>query len=342
MALAGSCRARFCVYHTTYLPVLQRPKAWIRNFFGFSQRETNGFLYILLFMGLCLVAAPLYKLTFPEYDAGADQQLLEEIVAQLETDSAENLPKYPAAKPEIIAGKLPTSSFDPNLLSAEEWQKMGLPAKIAQRIKNYQAKGGSFKVKEDVGKIYGFSEELYQKLYPLLAIPDRETFLAERNASRYPKNEPRSPAYSTSRSSYATNRKAPLQLFDINKADTTQLMRIRGIGSKRAQWIINRRDKLGGFYSINQVSEVFGLDSAVVDSVQKYTFVAPDFSPKPIYINTITVDDLGRHPYFDFKIAKAIVAYRAQHGNFRKPEDLLKVKLVKPEVLQKARPYLEF
>jgi competence protein ComEA len=167
--------------------------------------------------------------------------------------------------------------------------------------------------------------------------------LAERNASRIPNNNFRDGSTSYSeKPTYSANRKSPLQLFDINKADSVQLMRIRGIGSKRASWILKYRNRLGGFKSTNQVSEVFGLDSATIDSVRKYTFVSPDFSPKKIYINTATVEMLGRHPYLNFKIAKAIVAFREQHGRFQMADDLLKIRLVTPETIRKIKPYLEF
>ena len=323
--------------------MLQRLKAHIRNYFGFSQKETNGFLGLLLVMVAALVLPILTDLLSPKYNPAPDEALLQQIVAQLELEEKTQPFKNSASAPEIIAGKLPLAPFNPNNVSAVEWQKMGLTAKLAQRIKNYQAKGGTFKVKEDVAKIYGFPEDIFQRLYPFLDLPTKEEFAAGRNnlSGRY--SDARNPNQpKTGTTIYASAKKPALQPFDINKADTTQLKRIKGIGSKRALWIINYRTKPGGFYSPHQLHEVYGLDPEVVDSTLKYSFVAPDFTPRRIYINTVTADELGRHPYIGFKTARAIVAYREQHGAFTKPEELLKIKLLKPEVLPKIKPYLEF
>ena len=67
-----------------------------------------------------------------------------------------------------------------------------------------------------------------------------------------------------------------------------------------------------------------------------------DCSPAKIYINRMTIDELGRHPYLTFKAARAIVAYREQHGRYTSADDLRKVKLVTADMLQKLKPYLVY
>ncbi|MEZ4904304.1 MAG: helix-hairpin-helix domain-containing protein [Spirosomataceae bacterium] len=64
-----------------------------------------------------------------------------------------------------------------------------------------------------------------------------------------------------------------LTTFDINSADTTQLIRLKGIGSKLAARIIKFRDGLGGFASSAQYTEVYGLDSLALSELGRFAEV---------------------------------------------------------------------
>jgi competence protein ComEA len=128
--------------------------------------------------------------------------------------------------------------------------------------------------------------------------------------------------------------------FNINNADTTQLKQIRGIGSKLSARIVKYRDRLGGFYSLEQLREVYGLQPEVIDSLNKYTFVAKAHTPARINLNTATIDELRTHPYMTSNLARAIVAYREQHGRFESVEELKQIKIIKPEQYEKLKPYL--
>jgi DNA uptake protein ComE-like DNA-binding protein len=63
---------------------------------------------------------------------------------------------------------------------------------------------------------------------------------------------------------------------------------------------------------------------------------------RKIPINTVTLEDLSAHPYISYSEAKVLVAYRKQHGNFKSPDDLLKIKIFKSAWVEKIKPYLEF
>ena len=128
--------------------------------------------------------------------------------------------------------------------------------------------------------------------------------------------------------------------FDLNIADSAALESVYGIGGVLARRIVQFRDKLGGFVSFEQLREVYHLDSLAIVQLRKRSFIAPNFQPKKIAVNLASVIELGRHPYIKFKLANALVTYRLQHGNFRHPEDLLQVALMKPENLQRLLPYL--
>ena len=112
-----------------------------------------------------------------------------------------------------------------------------------------------------------------------------------------------------------------------------------GIGSKLAARIVNFRDKLGGFYSVNQVGEVYGLADSTFKKIREYLNLENN-SVRKININTATVDELKNHPYIKYNIANPIIAYRNEHGPFSKPEDIKKIMAVTDEIYNKIIPYV--
>jgi competence ComEA-like helix-hairpin-helix protein len=141
---------------------------------------------------------------------------------------------------------------------------------------------------------------------------------------------------------YAEKRYFRKQLspVDINLADTTAFIALPGIGSKLAERIIKFREKLGGFYSIEQIGEVYGLADPVFQKI-KPLLLTGAFLVKKININTASLDELKAHPYIRFTIAKSIIAYREQHGVYSTMEDLKKLVLMTEDIYAKVSPYLE-
>ena len=124
--------------------------------------------------------------------------------------------------------------------------------------------------------------------------------------------------------------------FDINIADTTQLMQIKGIGPAYAKRIIKYRDLLGGFYSIDQISETYGLNPEIIPELKKYGIIGN--------YKKININDLGKtkHPYLKYNEIKVINAYKKQHGPFKSKEDLRNIKILDDATIAKLEPYLSF
>lgn len=133
-----------------------------------------------------------------------------------------------------------------------------------------------------------------------------------------------------------------LQPFDLNAADTTQLMQIRGIGRGRAARIVAYRQRLGGFRHADQLSELYTLRDApdLVDSLRKYTFVAPNAALALLDVNHASFTELQAHPYVGKRLARVLVAFREQHGPFQQPADLRQIRILDDATFEKLEPYL--
>ncbi len=217
--------------------------------------------------------------------------------------------------------------FDPNTLSTGEWQRLGLRDKTIHTIQNYLSKGGYFKKPEDLQKIYGLFPDEYERIASYIRIADNKTDPAV--------TEGTSAVTQPAKTIYASR----YSIVDINAADTTALIALPGIGSKLAARIISFRDKLGGFYSISQVGETFGLPDSTFQKIKQYLELK-NSTIRKININTATIDELKAHPYIRYSLANPIVAYRNEHGPFSKIEDVKKVMAVTDEIFNKIMPYL--
>lgn len=298
---------------------MDRLKALIRSFFAFSRKETNAFLILLPLMALLIFSEPIYRYFFTrqKQDFTDDKKKLDSLVSVLRDSS----------KVENIEPTISLSPFDPNQANQEQLMANGFSASLAKRIVSYRTKGGKFLVKSDLMKIYGLDETLYESVYPYILLPEK---LTERKPTK-----PMAEAITKT-----LNRERAR--MDLNQADTVQLKRVYGIGDKLSQRIIKYREKLGGFISINQLKEVYGLDSTVIEDVAKDFFIESTFQPRQIKINAAKQEELANHPYIHRALARTIEAYRFQHGNFTQLSDLAKVQMMKETTLQKLTPYLSF
>lgn len=223
--------------------------------------------------------------------------------------------------------------FNPNLATKEEFSKLGIPEYVSKTILKYRAKGGKFKFKNDFQKIYSLKPELYAELYAWIDLPektitpDREEFRAETS---------KEPTHTLSETPKAYKPKT-IQSFDINTADTAQLKELKGIGSVYASRIVKFRDGLGGFHSISQIDETYGLSPEALIELKKYGIVKTVH--RKISINEV---ESFKHPYLKFNQVKAIISYRKQHGKFNSAEDLKNVKILDEETIRKISPYLSF
>ena len=88
----------------------------------------------------------------------------------------------------------------------------------------------------------------------------------------------------------------PGATIDLNTADTTLLKRVPGIGSSFARRIVKYRDLLGGYYVVEQLQEVYGMDRERYNAIYPYFTVGRAVRPL-----TLTIDSISYHPYLSWR-----------------------------------------
>lgn len=310
----------------------------IRNFFGFSHGEAKGFL-LLIWLLLALSLGYLVYRSMPGEGYTSykeDKALLDSLVSVMERRELETSPIFTESptREERIVPQL--FQFDPNQLPADSLRLLGLPGWLASRIEKYRQKGGRFREKEDLLKIYGLSDTLYARLEPYIQIPSFPG--REKAAYSNPAYTERPPE--ERRPTALWKEKKPPVRMDINQADSLELQAVRGIGPVLSGRIVRFREMLGGFVTMNQLYEVWGLDSAVVEEVKAHAFIEQEYQPAMIKINSATREELATHPYISPSQARLLHAYRQQHGPFKSTDELLKIHTLNSEFVKKVAPYI--
>lgn len=297
---------------------MKSARKWIRNLFGFSTNEINGFLILVPLMMALLVSEPLYRtwISHQHRDYAEDRKILDTLIAEWRGNAAR-------AKTRVVL-----TAFDPNTATESELRGVGLSEQLATRIAAYRRKGGVFRVKSDLARIYGLDSTLYNQLYSYINLPATRTSASQASREGLRAQQTR-PGKNVKRS------------FDINTADTLLLETIYGIGPTLAARIVKFRDLLGGFVRRDQLYEVYGLDSMVVDRLLEVSFIRDDFQPAKININTAGEEKLSAHPYIRRNLARRIVSYRFQHGDFPEVSDIKKLSAVVIDDLDRLLPYIK-
>ncbi|MEM8586385.1 MAG: helix-hairpin-helix domain-containing protein, partial [Bacteroidota bacterium] len=212
-------------------------------------------------------------------------------------------------------------TFDPNTVSADQLQQLGLNAGQARAWIRYRNSGARFDKAEDIARLRALDQEDIDRLQPLIRF---ESAVAIADAST---NENTAPQTYSSTSSIGQSYESAVSInLDVNEASAEDWQRLRGIGPYWAGRIIRFRDALGGFVSIDQIGDTYGLPDSTFQAIRaQLTLNRP---ADQLSINTATEEELKRHPYINARQARALIAYREQHGYFSGPESLTDVRLL--------------
>ena len=130
----------------------------------------------------------------------------------------------------------------------------------------------------------------------------------------------------------------PVSKIDLNASDSSELVKLPGIGPVFAARIIRYREKLGGYSDIAQLMEIDGLP----DSLMEWFIISDTIPVRKINVNTSTLAELRKHPYIDFYQARAIVEFIRERGKIKGPEQLSFMEEFTEQDLIRLKPYLDF
>lgn len=282
-----------------------------KDFFYFSRGERHGILVLIIGIAAVFLSGYIYSYLREQQSFTGEDKVQQAIaikeyetfansIEEQEKEWEKQYPKYSSKGAQNVF----LTSFNPNTADSSTFRRLGLPGWMARNILHYREKGGKFRKADDFRKIYGLTDEQYQALLPYISIEQQDTVIF--TAGLYHPPTPDSTAYNIREVIY----KYPAgTIINLNRADTTELKKIPGIGSGIARMIANYRQRLGGFYSIEQLQEIH------IDYRQLQSWFHINFKDIClINLNNIGIERLHNHPYINFYQAKAFSEYRKKKG----------------------------
>ncbi|MEQ9297248.1 MAG: helix-hairpin-helix domain-containing protein [Cyclobacteriaceae bacterium] len=296
------------------------------SIYGVSKTEAIGFT-ILIPTLFVVISTPLWFKYMYEADGTLDERYHREFKEWVAEAEASIKKEQDASEVEDLNVSPKYHDFDPNLAGVDELITLGFKPWIAERIVKYRSAGGRFSSPEDLSRIYGISKDQLAALIPYIKIDAATESVAENSPTREYKK-------------YPDPDRPKVKIKDINSAVAEDLVFMRGIGPVLSERIVKYRDMLGGFSSLDQIDEVYGLDGVIADSLKQY-FYLDSVLVKSLDVNYLKAEELRKHPYIDYKLANALEQYRIQHGDYVLAEDLLAIKIMDDSTFQKILPYLK-
>ena len=273
----------------------------IQSYFKFSKGQRLGIL--LLFALIVIFQLGYYFVDFSSLSTTSpEKEKWLSLQSQIDSMKQQKLNYIPKIYP-----------FNPNFISDYKGYKLGMSVSEIDRFLAFR-KGNKYvnspKEFQDVTKV---SDSLLNAISPYFKFPDWVNNKKEfKDYKKYPNT--------------AFAKKEKTVIIDINKATQEDLIKIYGIGEAISLRILKLKESLGGFVSMEQMNDVWGLSPEVIENLNSHFKVSELPNLKKIDINNASLKELSQFPYFNSQLAKQIVTFRSMNGDFKNVNDLTKIK----------------
>jgi competence protein ComEA len=293
-------------------------RSFLNEYFSFSLSARRG-IWILVILIITSFSIPwIYNLIFRNKPKAPDINEIARFDSAFISIKKKEKPK--------AAYHVNINPFDPNKISKDEWIRLGVKSKIAERIKKYLESGKKFHQKEDVLKIYGFDRKVYSKLSPYFKFyPDTSKQIKNIHLVKCSSKEV----------------KTNFTCLELNKTDQFALNKLPGFDSVLSERVVRYRKLLGGFFRKEQLREVYGLKRVLYDSIKNNVKADTGLITK-ININEAGEKQLARHPYIGKYKATGIISFRKFNKKITDCNELVKNGILSKDEMEKLRHYLKF
>ncbi|MFV5686160.1 ComEA family DNA-binding protein [Flavobacterium sp. GB2R13] len=289
----------------------------ILTYFKFTREQRNG---LFLLFAIIIVLQLIYF--FVDFSAAIknypEKQKWLSLQSQIDSMKTDNSKAFPKIYP-----------FNPNFITDYKGYKLGMSVQEIDRLLAFRKENKYVNSAEEFQNVTKVSDSLLNVIAPFFEFPD---WVKNKKEYKGYKNYP----------DQAFAKKEKIVLIDINQATKEDLIKIYGIGEAISLRILKQKESLGGFVSMEQMKDVWGLSPEVIENLNTHfkISVLPNF--KKIAINNASLKELSQFYYFRYALAKEIVTYRSMIGNIKNIEDLTKIKGFPVDKANLIGLYLDF
>jgi DNA uptake protein ComE-like DNA-binding protein len=289
----------------------------IKDYFKFTREQRTG---VVVLFGIIVILQLIYffvdfNVIEKEYP---DKQKWVSLQSQIDAEKLENHNDIPKKYP-----------FNPNFISDYKGYKLGMSIQEIDRLLAFRENNKFVNSAEEFQNVTKVSDSLLNAIAPFFKFPDwvnhKKEFKEHKDFSNL-----------------AFAKKEKIVKIDINQATQEDLIKIYGIGEAISIRILALKEKLGGFVSMEQLNDVWGLSPEVITNLNVHFTIAKLPNLNKIDINNASLKELSQFFYFKYDLARQIVKYRSMNGDFENIEDMIKINGFPVEKAKIIGLYLDF
>lgn len=289
----------------------------IQSYFKFSREQRTG---IFLLFAVIIIFQMSYF--FTDFSQAPSTSLEEEkwlsLQSQIDLMKQEKQNYVPKIYP-----------FNPNFITDYKGYKLGMSVAEIDRLQAFRKQNKYVNSASEFQNVTKISDSLLAVMAPYFKFPD---WVKNKKEFKKYKND----AYTS------FPKKEKLAVIDINQATQEDLIKINGIGEAISARILKYKESLGGFVSMEQMKDIWGLSPEVIEKLNSHFKILAVSNVKKIDINNASVKELSQFPYFNYQQARQIVTFRSMNGDFKNIQDLTKIKGLSIEKANIIALYLAF
>ena len=289
----------------------------IKSYFKFSSEQRLG-----VFVLFAIIISVQLAYFFTDFSSVSNDSPEKEkwlsLQSQIDSIKEEKLDYVPKIYP-----------FNPNFISDYKGYKLGMSVSEIDRLLAFRKQNKYVNSPEEFQAVTKVSDSLLNAISPYFKFPD---WVKNKKEFKEYKKYPNS----------AFAKKEKIVIIDINQATQEDLIKIYGIGEAISLRILKMKESLGGFVSMEQMKDVWGLSPEVIENLNSHFKVSALPDVKKVDINNASIKELSQFPYFNYQIARQIVTFRSMNGDFKNVDDLTKIKGLSIEKANIIAVYLDF
>lgn len=289
----------------------------IKSYFKFSSEQRLG-----VFVLFAIIISVQLAYFFTDFSSVSNDSPEKEkwlsLQSQIDSIKEEKLDYVPKIYP-----------FNPNFISDYKGYKLGMSVSEIDRLLAFRKQNKYVNSPEEFQAVTKVSDSLLNAISPYFKFPD---WVKNKKEFKEYKKYPNS----------AFVKKEKIVIIDINQATQEDLIKIYGIGEAISLRILKMKESLGGFVSMEQMKDVWGLSPEVIENLNSHFKVSALPDVKKVDINNASIKELSQFPYFNYQIARQIVTFRSMNGDFKNVDDLTKIKGLSIEKANIIALYLDF
>ena len=289
----------------------------LKSLFVFTSDQRKGIFALLFF-----IIALQFAYFFVDFSIPTNEDPEEQKWLSLQ-------PQVDSMKMDIANKRPKMYLYNPNFITDYKGYKLGMSVDEIDRLLAFRKENKYVNSSQEFQNVTKISDSLLNVMSPYFKFPDWVNSKKEyKEFKKYPNQ--------------AFAKKEKIVLIDINQATKEDLIKIYGIGEAISVRILKQKEVLGGFVSMEQMKDVWGLSPEVIENLNSHfkVSVLPNF--KKIDINNASLKELSQFYYFKYPLAKEIVTYRSMKGNISNIEDLTKIKGFPVDKAKTIELYLAF